>query len=118
MKPPHQADRLDFIQSLVEYSKSTHELSEQIGKFEWDYEGEPVRLQYKHISSVLEKYLRGELTAQDVEVWANLIEGREDVAPEKDCAEHIDKIIYELANPELTAPLDKTRAEEIIVAIT
>lgn len=62
------------------------------------------------LRAVLERYANGELSDRDVENWANLVEGREDIQVEENDKE----VLFELANPELTQQLSRARALEIL----
>jgi hypothetical protein len=85
---------------------------------DWDYEGDGVELTRRHLSAVLQRYLQAVLSARDVEVWANLIEAREDVCFDANYEREIEEVLYELANPTLTQPLDRSRASSLIKTLT
>ncbi|WP_290803968.1 hypothetical protein, partial [Aquidulcibacter sp.] len=73
-----------------------------------------VRLTPDHFSNVLARYLRGEMSEVDVETWANLIEGRDDVEFDHSFEALVRDVLHELANPILTHPLDPARARHLI----
>jgi len=54
------------------------------------------------------------LTADDIEVWANSIEGRDDVDFDENNEELVGEILHELANPLLTYMLDEDRAKQLV----
>ena len=108
-------NRLEIVKSLIELSRPLDAVAVTICEFSWDYEGEPVELRREHLVSVLSRYLSGKLSASDVEKWANLLEGRDDICFEKGSEEWINEVVYELANPSLTMPLDIDRARILIV---
>jgi hypothetical protein len=107
-------DRSTVIETLLNFSRPLNELQRQLRGFDWDFEGVPIVLHPDHIVRVLRRYLSGELTASIVEQWANLIEGREDLRFDSKHEKWITDTVYELANPVLTAPLEITRARELI----
>lgn len=78
----------------------------------WDAEQDLVRLDSDDVISVLQRYLAGELDRTDLEVWADLIEGREDIGFEPGHEDVLKNIIYELANPTIMNELTSARAEE------
>jgi len=107
-------DRYVVLQALAEFSKTTSELQGFLESLEWDFDGPPLVMNRGHFRSVLERYLKGGLSSQEVEDWANLVEGREDITFEPDDAELLREVVYELANPELTEQLSNQRAMDMV----
>lgn len=107
-------DRYALLQMLVEFAKPINELRALLRTFEWDFDGVPITMNRGHIRNILKQYIKGEISAQDVADWANLIEGREDITFEMNDADRLNEIIYELANTELTEKFSCQRANEII----
>ena len=67
------------------------------------------------IVSVLERYLKSELTAQNVEDWANAIEMHEDILlGQDDEEEDVFMAISRLANPHSEGPLTQESARDLI----
>lgn len=94
--------REETIQSLVRLAHPLDALRASLGAFEWDWKGPPLaRLSGREVASVLQRYVDGEVTGYEVETWANLLEGRDDVEFQPEAAE----AIFDLANPELQGPL-------------
>jgi hypothetical protein len=62
--------------------------------------------------SVIKRCLSGEIDLDDLELWANVIESREDV----DCAEH-EGVIYALSNSEQMGELDHQKLEKILALL-
>lgn len=106
----HQINRLAVIRDLLEITRPLAEISAQLGALDWDYEGDGVELTRHHLVSALQRYLDNSLSASDIEVWANLIEAREDVSFEVGHDQQIEEVLHELANPLLTQTLDLSRA--------
>ena len=67
-----------------------------------------------HIQSVLERYVRGGLSAAEVEDWADLIECRDDISYEEHRMETIKELIFELANPVLSGRLNVLMAQSLL----
>lgn len=107
-------NRLNLIKELVEFSCPLELLELRLQKFDWDFEGVPIKLSRAHLVNLLTRYLNQELSANDVEHWANLIEGREDICFESGSEKQLDHALYQLANPTLTAPLNEGRASAIV----
>ena len=110
----NEMDRLVVVRELLELSKPLEEIMAQLAVMDWDYEGDGVVLTRKHLVTVLQRYLRDELSDSDIESWANQIEGREDIQFEAGCEQGIEDVLYELANPALTQPLDRASAEVLL----
>lgn len=109
---PVERDRLSLVTALLELSEPLQQLAEKLSSFSWDYEGSPVVLARAHIDSALDRYLTGRLSGQQLEDWANLIEGRDDVSAEPCFEQVIQDVIHQLANPELTSSLTFEKAGE------
>ncbi|OOE76077.1 hypothetical protein [Salinivibrio sp. ML290] len=93
--------RLETVKHLVSLSKPLDELSEYLSEFSWDYEGKPLIVKSIDIINVLNRYICGDINADSVEQWANMLECREDIEFEE---EKIECVVYSLANPELEGP--------------
>lgn len=111
-------NRLDMVKSLIEFSLPLDALASCIREFEWDYEGTQVELSRVHLINVLNRYLNKELSANDVESWANLLEGREDVYFEHGSEAVLDEIMYQIANPDLTDQLSEDRANIFVAELS
>jgi hypothetical protein len=106
--------RLETIGSLVELTGPLDTVAARVRTLEWDYEGETVILRRAHIAFALDQYLSGALSDVDVERWANLIEGREDISFEPRHEDWLDEVIFQLANPGMTVALDAELAAKLI----
>ena len=106
-------DRQTLLRLLIQFGGSLPKIKEQLALFEWDSE-ELVLLERSAVVSLLQKFLAGKLTAVEVEEWANLIEGRDDIGFEAISGIGIRDIIYELANPTLCGALNHERAREML----
>jgi hypothetical protein len=111
---PDEKFRLALVDSLLTMALPLADIAEQLAKLGWDYEGIGVRLTPDHFSNVLARYLRGEMSEVDVETWANLIEGRDDVEFDQSFEALVRDVLHELANPILTHPLDPARARHLV----
>lgn len=54
---------------------------------------------------LLRRYQRHELTAEDCQLWAEALEGRDDVGLEDGFEDMLEQFLFELATPELNKPL-------------
>lgn len=106
--------RLFLVDALLAMTMPLPEVIGQLAAMNWDYEGAGVELSSSHLIHALQRYLRDEISEEEIELWANQIEGRDDVWFEARFRERIEEVLYELANPLLTQPLDPQRAGELI----
>jgi hypothetical protein len=105
-----------ILSGLVEFTRPLDELLIELKRLEWDSEAPLVTLKVKHLVSTLRRYLAGQLSCKDVEIWANAIEMRDDIGYEPDTI--AGQLLHELANPLLTVPLTPERAEELLGGIS
>lgn len=103
-----------MLEMLVEYSVPLDDSARALRKFEWDYDGPAFFVTRLHLVSIAERYLKGDLSASNIELWANLLEGRDDISFESGYEKELSNFVYELANPLLVGSLDHRRATEII----
>lgn len=92
----------------------TKAAQQQLAEMGWDYDDTGVELAKSHLNHALTRYISGAISASDVEQWANFVEGRDDVSIREADKHVIEEVLYELANPLLTQPLDMARAAELV----
>lgn len=111
---------------LLEQIISLHNPSELEGltkilsRYEWDWEQPPLlRLTEKDVIAILQKFLAGEWTPQDVAKWAWALEGREDVEIGDSTTDNslIFFVLGSLAHPETDAELTQDIAEKMIESL-
>jgi hypothetical protein len=66
-------------------------------------------LDKQHVLSILRRFEQDDIAAADVEAWANAIELRDDIDYDRTTA--VWDVLHELANPMLTEPLTRERAD-------
>ena len=108
------ADSINILESLVLLSKPLTEISDELSKLDWDYKAESYVVLAKRVSSVLHRYVSGELSSDDVEGWANLIECREDLEFESSKEKELENTIYRLANPVLEGEITPELCRQLI----
>ena len=107
-------DRCRVLEELVRLSAPIHDIKTRLSQYPWEAERELVLIRPEHVISILRKFSKQAISASDVEDWANLIEGREDVGFESQFEDIGRDVLYELANPQLTRPLTLDLASEWI----
>lgn len=110
-------NRVSVLSDLITFGKPIEVLVAIVGDVGWS-ETPVVVLTTDHILSVLRRFQAGNLTAADVEVWADLIECREDIDYQPERYEEILEAIYVLANPVLNGPLDEALTDQVIASLS
>jgi hypothetical protein len=100
----------DVLRTLVEYSAPLEQISAELLKHPFDTDECLFVITPAHMRSVLQRFLSRELSADQVEHWANLIEMRDglEFADGEDGLSR--ECLHELANPLLTEPLTRESA--------
>jgi len=80
-----------------------------LAEFDWDCKNELIHLEKSHIAVVLESYLSKEISKEEVEDWANLIECRDDIGYEE-----VAEVLHVLANPGITHELTEAVAASLV----
>ena len=110
-------NRITFLEGLLNFSSPLDQILKHIRALPWDSDEELVLLDLSHIRVVLQKYLLSELTGHDVEIWANAIEGREDIGIKEEGRDLLQELLFEMANPDLTQQFTFRRAKELLQVI-
>jgi hypothetical protein len=109
-------DRRSIISDLAEFRRPLESILCDLKRFPRDCEVPLVTFGESHLAFVLRRYRNSELTSSDVELWANAIEGRDDIEYDPDT--NAGRLLHELANPVLTEPLTPARAAEMLELIS
>jgi hypothetical protein len=97
--------RQEAVASLVSFDKPLALLRAGVAAFPYDWDGPALAtLRSGHVASVLARWKSGNLTAEEVEEWANLVEIREDLTHDPDDLKVADAV-FDLANPLLQGDL-------------
>jgi hypothetical protein len=107
-------DRFQVLRSLVKLDRPLDEITAILQGYAWETDSYMVVLTTGDLIGVLNRFVSGELSQFDVESWANAIESREDIEFEAGHENSINDIIFQLANPYLSAPLTKEIAQGFI----
>jgi hypothetical protein len=98
--------KTSLLKSLIKFDKPISMIETALRTLDWDSDVRLVTLRPADLMTILERYVKDELSENDVETWANLVEGREDIEVDDEAKE----ILFELANPELVRSISKPRA--------
>ncbi|MGH3685708.1 MAG: hypothetical protein ACRDRU_12465 [Pseudonocardiaceae bacterium] len=103
--------RREAVADLVYRRRPLIEAVTTLRQYPWDCEEELVELGPSVLRSVLTDFMAGSTSADDLEEWANAVEGRDDIAFVPSGA--ID-VIAALANPLLYEPLNQETARQLL----
>lgn len=105
-------ERLSLVRKVVAVDGDLKSLETRLKSLPWDHiADERVTLTRRDVASVLDRFCRGSLSAADVELWANLLEGRDDVEYELGAEDQVAEAIDTLANPALNGELSVEAAD-------
>ncbi|WP_162579838.1 hypothetical protein [Variovorax sp. PBS-H4] len=110
--------RLSLVHDLLEMTAPLAKIVRELSTMTWDYEGEGIEMTTGHLAGALQRYLRDEVSTAEIELWANQIEGRDDVRFEACSESVIEEVLHELANPLLTQPFDRIRAAQLLSSLS
>lgn len=102
------------IANLVHLRVPVAEGIRAVQSFPWDSEKELVTLGAAELKTALGRFVNGDLSAGDLEAWANGIEGRDDI---EFIPREIIDLVTEIANPLLFSPLNEDTARDLLSRI-
>jgi hypothetical protein len=111
------AERRRALGSLVALVGSVDELRRAVAAFPWDCDHDLVTLTRRDVVNVLNRYLAAQLTAKDVNEWADALEGREDVGLEQGYEDILHRALFELATPEINEAITASFIRRWIAAL-
>ena len=104
--------RVDALEDLLLLRLSPIEAQQRLRAFAWDSE-ELVTLTRNHLVRVLDQYLDERLSAAAVELWAEVVEGRDDIALESGYEDLLKETIFQLATTVINTELSPSKAQEL-----
>ena len=96
--------RAEALKQIITFGADKEVAYVELIKFGYDSEIEQFFVSKSILENILAKYLADEITADDLEEWANFVECRDDLDYEV-----IEGYIYALANPYLVGGIDKEK---------
>jgi hypothetical protein len=106
-------DRRAAVEALVELNGEIDDIVSVAQKFPFDADQPLVTLTCAHIDSILGRYLGGTLGADDVERWADAVEGRDDIQYREGHEKEIADLLFRLSGPEISGPLCPVTAQAL-----
>ena len=105
--------RSSVLRALVQYHLPIDSTLAELAQFAWDVDKPLLPLSRLDIQNILTRFISHELSASQVESWADLIECRDDIDLSGE-AGTLAEIIFRLANPSLREPISIEFAHEIL----
>ena len=98
--------RAEILHALVLFDQPPKPLMRELSSFGWDWDGAPlVTLKKEDLLRIIDRFLATEITAAQLQEWAENLEVRDDVAFDEQEKERIDDVFFRLATPEINEPL-------------
>ncbi|PIR34622.1 MAG: hypothetical protein COV36_00440 [Alphaproteobacteria bacterium CG11_big_fil_rev_8_21_14_0_20_44_7] len=110
-------NRKEILIDLLGVNKPIQDLITALSNFEWDSDVELVVLSRNDVAKVLREFISGKISSDQINLWANTIEGRDDIGFENDFYDLLKDIIFELANPELEGEITIHKVRAILKSL-
>ncbi len=107
-----------LLSRLVRYQLPLGDTVAQLRAFGWNSEEVLVVLTVGDVVQLLTRYVAGELSAKQVEHWAELLEMRSDLGYETDSAAQLRAVLSGLANPDEHEPITPRLAIQLCRVVT
>jgi hypothetical protein len=107
-------NRQELVEALVEWRGEVKSLAATLAEFDFDCETPLATLRLSNIADTLKRFIGGNVSANDVEIWAEAVEGRDDIDYAKDQEELISESLFALSTPSANGPLTKFSAQEML----
>jgi hypothetical protein len=102
--------RAEILKELVEFEKPTGSLLNELREYGWAWsEEKPLIIIGKDdLLRIIDRFLTGSITAEQLQEWAENLECREDVAFDKNNESLLDDVFFRLAPPFINEPLNES----------
>jgi hypothetical protein len=98
--------RAEILRELARFETPSEPLLQELRSFGWDWSDAPLLVLTKtDFLRVVDRFLAGQISAAQLQEWAENLEVREDVAFDERDAELLDDIFFRIATPEINEPL-------------
>ena len=103
------------LEGVLELGEPLDDILAQLEKFEPPQgSGEVIQLERSHLQRALNLFLEGKLSAEDVESWATVIEGSNELKGHANDEELLRRVVHQMANPYITEELTHESARELL----
>lgn len=98
-------DRKMLLERLVAYELPIEPVLEGLSYFPFEAAAVLVCIQRTHVVSIIDRFVAGELNAEQVTDWADQVEVRDDLGLEESHRVVLRDALFRLANPNLREPV-------------
>lgn len=102
--------RKQLLLDLILLRGKPQDIKKELSKYSWDSVSPIVKIDTQSMIFVLTKYIKGDISTDELEEWANLVECRDDI----EIPSLIQKFIFELANPEINGDITKKKVNDYV----
>jgi molecular chaperone GrpE (heat shock protein) len=110
-------ERLELLSRLVRVEGDITSLATALNRFEWDFEGTPFILTKEAVKNALSKFIQDLLTVDDMLLWAETLELREDVDYLDNEESTVSEVMHVLANPDLEGKMTKELSRKLLAKL-
>ncbi len=103
--------RIAILTDLIELRQPVSETVEAASALPWDRNYDLVAFTADHAKVAVERFLANEVSSVELEAWAELVHGREDLAIDAHDRELIVQFLVEISTPELFGALTEDSAK-------
>jgi len=100
------------LQQIIAFGEQRNEAVMALAKYGWEPDFKVIKVGVPELQYVLNKYVIGDIRADDLELWANFIECRDELDYSA-----IEGYIYALADPEQMGDITLAHIERMIMVI-
>jgi hypothetical protein len=116
MTSSDEGRHIEVLADLVELRKPVEQLVAALAPFGWDHEDELVTFTRADAAAVLERFLQGRISGDGCAIWAEAIEGRDDIGLEQGHEEILKEFLFEVSSPEINGKLTAQLAHRWLTA--
>jgi hypothetical protein len=110
------SEQVGLVTELVTLSRPLQDILQDLARLHHDADAELITLERGHVAAVLQRYLSGELSADDVESWADAVDLQDEIGvPDDD--QVLADTLFGLANPPAAKPLTPASAQALLTAL-
>jgi hypothetical protein len=106
-----------FLSECLCFSKPINEIEDDFKLINVDDFSENYLFKIGYLGTVLQKFLLKQLSEDDLQRWANLIEFHENIIFHEKDKDYINEIIFQLANPDIANTISIETVRKIIARI-
>jgi hypothetical protein len=98
--------RAELLRHLVEFDEPCEPVQKELVQFGWEWRAAPlVKIERKHMLSVMDRFISGRISAGDLHFWADRLEGRDDISFDAEDGDLLREMLFRIANPEASESL-------------